>query len=634
MKKEFLLLTLFFSFAIVNQAQQIVFDYLVKAGNLTLFPEINNPNNYYYIPDKIQIGRHPDNKPQFSFIRYVKNTGPSKESPSTSGFSESNDAGGILHALVMIQVPKEDVQNAQRELTRINSNGKILGPIIYKSGKVALISSIIGSDGTLTKKVVGIGNAPILEGGKAAVSVLLSKLGADLLWATFQTPTPDLSFQFEMDAKGFQAPKRVLIEADFDQMYRHNSIEIAAVTPVFAGEIKSTFDDLQNKGAIKLTQIGEDNDLNKLKETAYNQLTNLMFDKVGSQGVGDLGQLVPNQQQSMLDRASQMLQSARKEVRESNEKLELQEDARLEKAYKNAKDNAKLSMDSAYKSMGYSNNPFAAQAKKIAAKPEELPKLAIAVSFILKTVHRSGKYSVDLNKYTEETKTFPFAENVGSMYQTCQTCFTNVNLDDPLYRQRDIFIRPIGIESSDFDGYISNVEVTVRKTHENNEITIQNIIIDKNTFNNQNNNFAVQYGWKGDQNRNKWLNYEYKYKWQFSNGLTVEIDWKKETNGVLSLIPPLVKKEISIEIDPDLVTQENIRAAEVKLYSLNPGMPADNKNVNFKISDQLLSKSIDMLFLKNINDFEYEVTWFIKGKDPVKQPRKKWSYNNIYLEKL
>ena len=31
----------------------------------------------------------------------------------------------------------------------------------------------------------------------------LTKLGAKILWESFQTPTPDISFSFEMDVTGF-----------------------------------------------------------------------------------------------------------------------------------------------------------------------------------------------------------------------------------------------------------------------------------------------------------------------------------------------------------------------------------------------------------------------------------------------
>lgn len=635
MKQKIVFLGLLLFVFYKTNAQDIILDKIVRGGEVTLFQSISNPNDYYYIPDKIQLGKHSDGTPQFSFTKYAKNSAPT--GTNSTGFSETNDAGGILHALVMIKVPDDQVKNAQRELQRVNPNGKVIGPIVFKSGKVALISSIIGSDGQLTKKVVGIGNAPILEGSKAAVSVLLTKQGADLLWATFQGSTPDLSFQFEMDVKGYQSPKRVLIEADFEQIYAHRSFEAAVVSPVLAIEVKNAFEDLANKGAIKVTQVGEDADLNKMKETAYNQLVNLMFDKVGGQGIGDLGQLGLNQQQSMLDRATNMLNTARREAREENARQERNEMEREEQMYRRARENARSRMDSIYQAMGYRDNPFAGShnpnGRNATNQREAVPNLAVAASFVMKNVRRTGKYTIDLNKYTEETKTFPFSENVGNIAQTCKSCFLAINIDDPLYKQRDIQVRLIGIDNKDFEGYLSNVEVLMKKTHESGDISYGSVIVDKAIFNEKGNNFSIQYGWKNDNTRNKWLNYEYKTKWVFNNGATVETDWKKDVNGIISLIPPLVKREISIEIDPDLISQENIRAAEIKLFAKN-GDNEEVKTINFKVSDQILSKSTEIILPKSMTDYDYETTWFIKGKDPFKQTRKTTKFNSIYFEKL
>jgi len=44
-----------------------------------------------------------------------------------------------------------------------------MGPVVYKSGKFGLVSRSRSTSGNLTKQVVGLGNAPLLDGEKAAV---------------------------------------------------------------------------------------------------------------------------------------------------------------------------------------------------------------------------------------------------------------------------------------------------------------------------------------------------------------------------------------------------------------------------------------------------------------------------------
>ena len=51
----------------------------------------------------------------------------------------------------------------------------------------------------------------------------LTKLGAKILWESFQTAAPDISFHFEMEVAGYTSPKRAVIEANFDQIYEHKA---------------------------------------------------------------------------------------------------------------------------------------------------------------------------------------------------------------------------------------------------------------------------------------------------------------------------------------------------------------------------------------------------------------------------
>lgn len=613
--------------------QQIVFDRGIRAGELTVFPEVSDNNKYYYLLDKASVAEK-NGRPEFSFIRYVRN------SETTNGaltVSDSDDAGGIVHVLVNLSVPEAMREEAQQALASINPSAKLMGPIIYKSGKVALISSIAGEDGALTRKVVGIGNAPLLDGQKAALSIHLTKQGADILWATFQTPTPDLSFAFEMDAKGFLSPKSVKIEADFEQVYSHRGIEMAVRTPVLAAEIKSTFDDLSNSGAIKVTQIGEDEDLDKLKETAYNQLVNLMFDKVGGQGVPDLAQLAgQGTQKSMLDRAGEMLDKARQEARTENKRLA--DDARSDFEYqRRLRRESRTAMDSFYRSHNIPYDlPAITPTQDSAPEPRTvpIPGFAVAASFQLKEVRRTGKYVIDLNKYTEDTRNFPFSENVGNMKARCADCFYNINLDDPLYKQREIQAQLVGISAADFATYINNVEVVFRKVHGDDSESVQSLVINRNKFNEEGNNFNWNYGWKQDNDRAKWLAFDFKTKWTFNNGATVETDWMRQDFAAINLVPPLIKREVYVELDPDFATAENIRGAEVNITNRSlPGPPQVFK-VNLKTAGDRMSTSVELFMEPDKSDYEFDVALFMRGGQPVRIASQSSDFGSIYLDTL
>ena len=136
----------------------------------------------------------------------------------------------------------------------------------------------------LPNKSWASGKVPILDGHKAAVSVLLNKQGAKILWESFKTPTPDMSVSFEMTFQGYRSPKRVIIDANFDQIYESSTFQAAASTtgPVLlAAEINATFEDLRKSGVIKVQQFGEDAQLEKALETTYSKLMSMMFDPAG-----------------------------------------------------------------------------------------------------------------------------------------------------------------------------------------------------------------------------------------------------------------------------------------------------------------------------------------------------------------
>jgi hypothetical protein len=235
-------------------AQEVVLDKQVAAGGLTLLPSVNNPNDYYYVADRVALAKDPNGLPQFSFLQYVVGN------VVADATTREAAGGGVVHALVELQVPPDLVQQAGQELRRTNANGRVVGPVPFQSGKFALISSAAdpGSPNGFSDKVLGIGSAPVFEGEKAGVSIRLNKLGSQVLWESFNSPTPDVSFSFEMVIDGYRSPKRALLVADFDRIYSSQEFQAGVATTYLQAEIDAAYDSLRRTGAIQLTEIGDD----------------------------------------------------------------------------------------------------------------------------------------------------------------------------------------------------------------------------------------------------------------------------------------------------------------------------------------------------------------------------------------
>ncbi len=627
------------------RAQQILLDKPVRAGELTLFPELGNPNVYYYLPDKIALAKDANGNPQLSFLRYVENVRAASD-------TREGEGGGIVHAVIELKVPDQMLNDARQALRRINSSGTIQGPIVYRGGTIALISSF-KENNEFTKKVIGLGNAPLLDNEKVAISILLTKLGAKILAESFKTPTPDLSISFEMQMSGFRSPIGATIEANFDQIYTHHNFEAAVASPVLAAEIKTTFDDLVKTGAIKVTQIGSDEKIEKAVEAAYTKLISMMFDPVGGTGTPALGQLTGapgSSQPSMLDRATTLLNNARTETRADNDRRRAEINADFNRTDQLAsatgggggsRPNGSAGNDSTAitthrsetigSSSGASMDSIEARAARrrnaINQSQASLPSLAVAMSYEMKRVHQQGIFRIDLNKYNSDNLVIRFDGNVGSI-SGCAQCVREVNLDDPLYVQRELTAYVDGANATDFDKYINAVSLTMRKTHAKGAKTLDELRVDRKSLNAEGNNFKLLYGWKDDNDRSKWLEYEYKTDWFFFGGYTVASEWQKSVSGAIPLSPPLIRRVISIEADPDLLKQANVRSVEVKVYS-KIGTQEDVKETRLNPKASQFSTQLDVVQPKNVLDYEYETTWYLA--DGTKKASGRKSTNSAVL---
>ena len=628
----------------VATAQQIILDKPVRAGDITVFPEVGNENNYYYLPDKLRLAKTADGKPQLSFMRYVENTsGPDATSEA--------EGGGIVHAVVELSVTPQQLNAARQQLRRVKPNGVIVGPIVYKGGTIALVTSFNKESGELTKQVIGLGKAPVLDGEKAAVSIQLTKKGATLLWASFQTPTPDLSFSFEMELSGFRSPIRAKIEANFDMIYEHKNFQAAVASPMLAGEIKASFEDLLRQGAIKVTQVGSDEDMQRAIDAAYTKLTNMMFDPVGGTGTPNLNQLgATGGQPSLLDRATTMLNNARTETRADNERR------RTEARTDLAESERRVAADTAGRRTARTSGPessafhpsenthtvpssdaarieadYNRRHNAINADQAAMPSLAIAASFEMRRVRQQGIFTIDLNKWNADNLVIRFDENVGNV--NCSDCFRTINVEDGVNTQRAITAYLDGMNALDFASYINGVTVTMRKRHAQGDITTREVRIDRTNFNREANNFKMVYGWKNDNDRRKWLDYDFKTEWFFFGGYTVTSDWQASDATDIKLSAPLVKRMISVEADPLRISQANVRAIEVKIYS-QLGTESQVKELNMLTRTNQLSAQVEIIQPRNVLDYQYEVIWHLNDGTTRNSGKKTTNSKSLFVDNI
>lgn len=558
-------------------AQPVFIDQPIEAGDLLVFPHITDSSKFYYLPNKLSLGTTESGLPQFSFLRYVQNV---KTKPGTEQVVEG-DGGGIVHALVELKVTDSQISRAQSQL-RTKTNNKdavIVGPIVYKGGTFSLVSSFAEEGSEFTKKVIGVGRAPVFVGNKAAVSIRLTKLGAKILWESCKTPTPDLSFSFVMDFSGYRSPMQARIEVDWDKVYTHEAfdfgVDVGYPPYVSVGaDIKAAFDDLRENGTIKVINFGADDEMEAMIDAAYKKILEMMF----------LPFSMPAGREATT--AEQIGQGI-----------------------------AAFS-ESAKKGMG------------------SIVQLSFAYEF--KEQKKSGKYVIDLSKATTETVNFRFDENLGSEIAQCVDCFRSVNLDDPFYKQRELLVSIDGLNSDQFSKYINFVTVSMKKTHGNGEVTYDELRIAEKEFKEAlGNPFRLLYGWKdrGDNDRDKWLSYEYETKWSFFGGHEVVKPWSTSDQLGLNLAPPFHPVTVSVESDPKLLQEAKIRLATVKFY-YDYGAGEKEERVTIKGTQEVPAALAEFMLKHGTYEYEYEIIWRLFGNKSVTTGRQRSSDSLLYVDEI
>jgi hypothetical protein len=257
------LLTCFF-FTLLAQAEILLDIEPLQVKNVLLFKDHADEHAYHYMPLSPRIAAWPDGTPKFSFIQYVR--------------SKKEITGGILHFLCTFGLSPEELEAARNELKKTDKQGKIIGPVVFTKGEFNIISVSAGEGGIFTRKICGVGKAPILAGSEAAVSIALTEEGSTLLMQSFKNPTSDVSIQFVMTYQGLTPAYRAILNVDWDKVYNHKEIKGKTGNFFASVTIQKIYSELREQGAIKLDVIGEDTKMDELLQTAYATLTQMMFE--------------------------------------------------------------------------------------------------------------------------------------------------------------------------------------------------------------------------------------------------------------------------------------------------------------------------------------------------------------------
>jgi hypothetical protein len=173
----------------------------------------------------------------------------------------------------------------------------------------------------------------------------------------------------------------------------------------------------------------------------------------------------------------------------------------------------------------------------------------------------------------------------------------------------------------------------MRKKHAGGEVTDAELNIDRANFNAAGNNFKLLYGWKGDNDRRRWLDYEYRTIWSFFGGRKVEQPWRQSQDGAIPLAPPFQRQSVEVQADPEMVAMGGVRVITVKVF-YNLGGGEQVRQVTMNAFKNVLSGQLEFMLPVNNPDYAYEVIYQVKGNRTVSTGKQRTSAGVLILDEL
>jgi hypothetical protein len=535
-------------------AQQIAIDKGVRVEGIWCFPLITDPSQYLFLPDRSVLSLNEKNQPQFSFVQYVNPADTGKSAISTI---TKASGGGVLHFLVLYDTDEKKISRAQAKLKELlnNDSAKLRGPIIFKEGRYALVSSIVNPEtGQTERKLMSVGAAPVLQGSRIALSFELDATRATLLMESFKTTTPDISIIFDLTFSGIMDAYNAKMTVDWTEVQKYEKIGGGATVYFVSAELEKIYESLRRTGAIKLETIGQDDKMQVIVDEAYKKVTDMMFQRVE-----------PEQAPAAQNGLGEMLSGL----------------------------------------VGNSGGGAASSGSSFG--------FGAHFAYKRKDQNFSGKTVLDFNSRSATERHHYVTFNIGDFYKKYgqdEGYFRTVSLYQPELEMRNINVTVDGEIYKEFDKMINSVSVTLRKKHQNGSQTFREVNIQKATVQ-QNKPVVMSYGSVGDKDKAEWFKYEYKAQYNFVGGRNYQTEWKENDYPAINLFVPYSRKQITLEADWDAIKANNVRAISVKVSYPFLG-EVKTADITVRPGDDLSKKYFDVTLPNGQYEYEYTIRWRMK----------------------
>lgn len=551
-----------------GRAQLVLVDRGLRAGGLWCFPLANDDRQWVYVPAAGRLATDATGLPQFSLLLYTQEAAePPAPAASPGGAGDAvtpaadrgstiraSGGGAVLHMLVLYETPPEAVAAAQRELRKTLKREDVVlrGPIVFQEGRYAVVSAIL-DQGAPERKLLATGRAPVLEGNRLALAFDLTPAQASVLWQSFQLSTPDVSLVFDLAFQGLTDAYQAELTVDWAEVRKSASFKAGGTVYFIGADVEKAVDELRRTNAITLETAGDSPATQGLLDAVYAKIIDLLFAPVEPDRV-------PDDQQGGIASAISALVGGQGALSSRN------------------------------------TTGFGAY-----------------VGFRLKDMKTEGRSVLRFDHRASVERHALVTVNVGDLYRRHGAkLFKRVNPADPAFRQREVHVSVDGGLVPDFETYVNSVTLTLRKQHAAGGSTVKELVVDRAAATRGTPALKLVYGWSGDDDPLRWLEYEYRTRWAFKGGGAFHTEWTRADAPMVSLYAPYERRVIRATGDGRALRAKKVRVVVVTLEYPFFGEKR-RKQLVLRPGDGPLEGEAEVTLPAGHFDCEYTVTWSLEG---------------------
>ena len=526
----------------------------ITIDGIQLLQDSADPNQYYYLPPTPRVAQHKDGTFELSLVKFVD--------------PKSETSGGLLHMLVTLSLPEDELQSLKEQLKQINSKAVINGPVPLKAdeeGSFQVISATL-SDTGLTREVITSGRAPISPGSKAAVASSLSPNGTTLLWESLQKPTSDVSVSVSAYYEAVMPSFNAKISADIDTVYTHFSKLRNVQQGYRKREIRNIVDELTRTGVVNidvLDRMPEDK-LNQHMQSLVNMISNKLTETIFDQKTGFTA--IPKKEKAV----------------EKGQIKRRQKKGWLAKLF-----------------TGTGNQKYYTDNQYVLKKRSDINKASFRINLNRRAVIKVPLFT---------------AGNVSGLYQAYkdkESMFRVVNLADPSFQKRELFFRVDGDFTDVFEKNLNFAAVAIKKDYKDKKqaTATGELVFTREDIRNGIFSKSWKYARLGAKTAD-WMNYSYQTDWSLKGGKNVEDkEWQTSNAPIVTIKPPLTRLDLEIDADRFAIDDAGYRSAMFEVRYKIFGKQKKERVAVMRATDaESLNNAI--IFHDPDTKVEYRMTWY------------------------